>query len=852
MLKLRFEPLERRELLAAAVGVDDSYSLDEDTFLLISGPGVLGNDVDLTPTTVAELSADVSHGALMLDEDGSFIYVPDTNWTGEDSFAYVATDPVEGTSEITICVLNVLPMNDVPIAVDDAYDVDEDQTLNVTTPWITGSGILANDIDIDGDVLTAVWNSGPNFGSLVLNNDGTFTYVPDPNYHGPDQFAYQVDDGAGGVSNIGIVSLTVHPVNDDPIALANSYVVDEDEVLNVSDITGVLNNDTDVDGDTLTAVVLDGPEKGSLTLNDTGSFTYTPNENFHGADSFTYTAADGNGGTAVAVVNITVASVNDVPLAADDNFTGLEDNLLHVADPGVLMNDSDIDGDALTAVKDADPANGTVVLNADGSFDYTPNPGFFGADAFTYHAEDGNGGLSAVRTVYINILENHDPIPVNDVYTVNEDVLLSRNVLDNDTDPDPTDVLTVSDNTDPANGTLIMNANGGFIYVPNPDFNGTDSFTYTASDGVGGEAIATVNITITPVNDAPVSATDPYSTSKNVAVSIKKASGVLANDTDVDGDALSAVLVSGPTQGTLYMNNQGAFIYIPNTDYVGADEFTYEAFDGTEATATTVTINIIDSDAPIARDNLYVQDVVLAGSNYSVPEVVGVLANDYLKVPGDAEGELTVVSPLVQDVSHGVLTILDDGSFDYTPEVGFEGADTFVYRATNGTLETGDATVTIVVRHNEALPAEPEGGFPEIGLSIEDDGLGNGVLTITPPEGGWGDFTGDIPIKVTVTDIHGASDSDIFVLTVVDGEAESLVDAKGNARAFTLAPSIDEEPFGIVLKEDWLNADDEYDYWSDPEFVAAFHLWSMNDADTQKRRKENQAAFEAWLTEVSY
>jgi hypothetical protein len=710
------------EISDAIAGQDDSYDLDEDDFISVSAPGVLLNDAELTPETVVELTADVSHGTLMLDDDGSFIYVPDENWNGTDQFAYIAIDPVLGTSPISIVHLNVLPVNDDPIVVDDAYDMDEDTVLTVIFPdSFNGSGILANDIDIDGDVKTAVYVSGPNFGDLTLNPDGTFTYVPDLDYNGEDQFAYQVSDGNGGLSDIGIVNLTVNPVNDDPVAVTDEYTTDEDVPLTTSNITGVLSNDTDVDVDVLTVALTSGPEFGSIDFNEDGSFTYIPDANYNGEDTFTYIVDDGNDGTAVGTVNLTITPVNDAPNGVTDLYEAIEDTPLTVVAPGVLLNDTDIEDDVLTAVKDSDPNFGTLVLNDDGSFLYTPNIGYVGWDAFVYHADDGNGGISDPINVNVEVKEgNDDPTPVDDDYVTDEDVQLVGNILDNDSDPN-SDPLTVSDYSLPTNGTLGLNSDGSFTYDPNPNFFGDDGFIYTVSDGQGGTATANVDITIIPINDGPEGVSDTYTTLNNVSMSIQKFEGVLANDTDVDGDVLTSVVISDPTEGTLYMNDQGAFIYIPNESYVGQDQFTYEVHDGTEGHQATVIIDITDSQAPVARDNLYVHDVS-GSTNYNVPYSVGVLANDYLRIPGDArgslagayDGPLAVVTPLTKDVEHGVLTIQDDGSFEYTPEVGFEGADTFIYRATDGDLETSEATVTIVVRNNPGQASTMDAAVNEV------------------------------------------------------------------------------------------------------------------------------------------
>ncbi|HKS26423.1 MAG TPA: Calx-beta domain-containing protein [Pyrinomonadaceae bacterium] len=195
--------------------------------------------------------------------------------------------------------------------------------------------------------------------------------------------------------------LTVNAVNDAPVAVNDSYTTDEDTPLNVA-APGVLGNDTDIDGPNMTAVVVNNPANGTVTLNPNGSFLYTPKQDFSGADSFTYKANDGSGDSNVATVNITVNAVNDAPVAVNDSYSTNENTPLNVAAPGVLGNDTDIDSGSRTAAIATNPANGTVTLNSNGSFLYTPNAGFSGTDTFTYKANDGSADSSAA-TVSITV-----------------------------------------------------------------------------------------------------------------------------------------------------------------------------------------------------------------------------------------------------------------------------------------------------------------------------------------------------------------------------------------------------------------------------------------------------------------
>jgi uncharacterized delta-60 repeat protein len=385
-------------------------------------------------------------------------------------------------------------------------------------------------------------------------------------------------------------------VQDDtaPVANNDSYSVNEDSSLAVA-APGVLGNDTDADGDSLTAKLVSGPAHGSLALNADGSFSYTPTALYSGPDSFTYQANDGLLDSNVATVAITVNHVNHAPVASNDSYSVNEDGSLTVAAPGVLGNDTDVDGDPLTARLVSGPAHGALALNADGSFSYTPAALYSGPDTFTYTASDGAAD-SNVATVAITVNHvNHAPVATNDSYSVNEGSSLSvpaPGVLGNDTDVDG-DPLTARLVSGPSHGSLALNADGSFTYTPAAFYSGPDSFTYRANDGTADSNVATVAITVNQVNHAPVANSDSYSVNAGQTLTVA-APGVLGNDTDVDGDHLTAVLAGGPADGSLTLQADGSFSYTPAAGFSGTDQFSYRDFDGTttgNAAVVTITVN---------------------------------------------------------------------------------------------------------------------------------------------------------------------------------------------------------------------------------------------------------------------
>jgi VCBS repeat-containing protein len=677
---------------AAPVATNDAYAVEEDNALNLAGPGVLENDSDADGDSLtASVVSEPLHGSLTLNADGSFDYIPAQDYHGVDGFSYVLNDGT-ATSNVATVTIQVGAVNDAPFGKADDFATDEDTPLA-----IAAGGVLANDIDVDGDPLSAVLVNGPANGDLTLNADGSFIYTPHADFFGADSFTYTAGDGTLN-SGETTVTIAVNPINDAGVAVNDEYDLAEDGVLTV-DATGVLANDLDAEGDPLTAALVSGPLHGELTFNADGSFVYTPEADYFGTDGFSYQVNDGTGVSAVATVTINVAAENDAPVGVADEFAVEEDGVLTVdAAGGVLANDTDAEGDALAALLVAGPTSGELTLNPDGSFNYIPQADFNGTDSFTYLASDGTTE-SVETTVTINVGPVNDgPFAAAEEFAVDEDGALTVDaaggVLANDMDAEG-DALSAALVTGPTSGELTLNADGSFNYVPQADFFGTDSFTYKANDGALESGETTVTITVNAVNDAPLAAADEYSVEEDGVLTVDAAGGVLVNDTDAEKDALSAILVAGPTSGELTLNPDGSFKYIPQADFNGTDSFTYLVSDGTtESVETTVTINVgAVNDGPIAQGDAYVTDE----DTPLVVEATGVLGNDT-----DSDGDLLTTS-LVTGPAGGSVELNADGSFTYTPNTNFNGEDSFTYSVSDGELSS-EATVVITVN---AVPDAP-------------------------------------------------------------------------------------------------------------------------------------------------
>ncbi len=292
---------------------------------------------------------------------------------------------------------------------------------------------------------------------------------------------------------IAIPAMAQQVTNQVPVAGADTVTTAEDTATTVA----VLANDTDADGHTLTVSGTTNPAHGTVAVNAGSTITYTPTANYHGADTFTYTVSDGNGGTATGVVSVTVTPVNDAPVAVADTATAAAGT----STVTVLANDTDADGDTLAITAVTQGAHGAVAASAAGVIVYTPAVGFSGTDAFTYTISDGHGG-SATGTVVMTVTAaNRGPVATNDSLTLKQGTSKTVVVLLNDTDPDG-DSLLVTAVTQPAHGTVVLNASSSITYTPAAGYVGPDAFAYTAMDPSGATAVGTVSVTVTAKTNA--------------------------------------------------------------------------------------------------------------------------------------------------------------------------------------------------------------------------------------------------------------------------------------------------------------------------------------------------------------
>jgi VCBS repeat-containing protein len=664
----------------APVANDDSANTDWDTPITID---VMANDSDADDDEIhAILVSQPAHGFVVAN-NGSFDYTPEVGFEGTVTFTYKVNDDIEDSDEATVTI-NISPGNRAPSAEGTALEVHRGVP---ESGQVTGS-------DPDGDSITAFVYEAPQHGSLVFSPSGAFTYTANSNWVGLDYFKFKFTDGELD-SEPAIVLL--ESTNQAPIAVGETYGVHFNETLTIN--TSLLANDSDPDGDALTLIPGTLPTHGILNITANG-FTYTPNTGYEGLDSFTYEVSDGVSSSS-ATLNLWIHDDNHAPYAGSGSFSVIHDRTLTSLAGSLLDISSDPDGDPISASLITPPTHGTLSFSSNGSFTYTPNTHYIGEDSFQYKVNDGKLD-SATATITINIT-NENPVAVADTITTNFNTPITFNPTTNDTDADNDALSLVSAGT-ASHGTVSLNSNGTITYTPDLDYEGEDSFNYTITDGIA-TSTTTVTITVKPANRPPVAVDDEF----DVVHDSELQDDVLINDTDPDGDTLTASLVSNVTHGTLDFNSDGTFIYIPNENYVGEDTFTYEISDGQYTDTAVVTIHVTNT-APIVHDDEFSISPI-------VPPTIdaeGVLFNDY-----DADGD-DITAILVTQPTHGSVVLNADGSFTYTPSMTFAGTDTFTYKANDGITDSDIAIVTVTtaaiaeddfysVDDNTVLNVEPNG-----------------------------------------------------------------------------------------------------------------------------------------------
>ena len=692
------------------------------TFTIVVTP--VNDAPTITSTAVTEATEDVAYTYEITTEDidGDLVTV---SATGLPSWLTLTDNTLSGTptegeigSEITITATDdgegaltatqtftivVTPVNDAPTITSTAVtEATEDvaYTYEITTE------------DIDGDLVTVSATGLPSWLTLT---DNTLSGTPTEGEIGSEITITATDDGEGALTATQIFTIVVTPVNDAPVAVADTATVLEDAATTSID---VLANDTSEEEGTLILTLVSTPGTGTVSISLDGvSVDYTPSADFNGTEVITYTVSDGTD-TATGTLTVTVTPVNDAPEAIADTATVSEDSATTSID--VIANDTDVDlGNILSLTTVSTPGTGTVSINLDGvSVDYTPSADFNGTEVITYTVSDGTDTATGTLTVTVTPV-NDAPEAIADTATVSEDsATTSIDVIANDTDVDLGNILSLTTVSTPGTGTVSINLDGVSVdYTPSADFNGTEVITYTVSDGTD-TATGTLTVTVTPVNDAPVAIADTATVSEDSATT---SIDVIANDTDVDlGNILSLTTVSTPGTGTVSINLDGVSVdYTPSADFNGTEVITYTVSDGTDTATGTLTVTVTPvNDAPEA-----IADTATVSED-SATTSIDVIANDTDVDLGNILSLTTVSTPGTGTVSIN----LDGVSVDYTPSADFNGTEVITYTVSDGTdTATGTLTVTVTPVNDAPIAVEDTASVLENAIMISTDVISNDI-----------------------------------------------------------------------------------------------------------------------------
>lgn len=664
--------------------------------------------------------------------------------TGTDTFEYTITD-LGGGSDTAIVTVNVvnnstgvtaLDKNDVTIQEDAAETLVAD--LSEDSLVVVNSGVDPVTLD-DATVASSS-------GEVRIDGDQIF-FTPASNFNGPAVITYTVSNEVG--SDTGTINVDVTAVNDPPVAPNMSFTLNERSTQIFNILQPGAGNTAPSDVETATpnltieipAQVAD-PRFEIELVNNQIQVTSTAAESL-GDFSFQYRVRDANGGTTNGVIDIDVLDVQDAPIAGDSTAQGTEDGADVTVDLGALTTLEGADTATYTIESVSPETLGTATINGDNLiFDAGANQ--FGTATVVYRATGNNGSDLGTITITIDP-ENDDPtLPATIARTVVEDGSIDIDVvaLANDVDGDS---LTANVSANPTNGTATRQSNGQIRYIPDADYNGSDAFDVTVTDGNGGSVTRTIDITVTDVVAAPVANPGTLTATEDGGpVTLN-----LVPLVDLDpGDVANITLTTTSNNGSASITN-GVLTYTPNANFDGTDTITYTASNVSGSDSAVVTINVGSvNDAPVAEN-----DTATVVKNGSV--AIAVLANDNPD-PAD-EGDSPVVTVASGDGPANGSVSVNNNVITYSPNSDFIGTDVFTYTLSDGAGGTDTATVTVEVLNFETADVDGQ-LFQDTNNNGERElsEIALGGLQVRLTSLGGANGSGQVVDRITTTDPSGS------------------------------------------------------------------------------------------------
>ncbi|EPT9253180.1 tandem-95 repeat protein [Vibrio alginolyticus] len=681
---------------------DQAFTIGEDGVLTFTDQDLLdgATDIDGDDLSVEGVTYTGADGVLTDNGDGTYSFAPNENFNGDVNFTFDVSDGTDTTS--ANIDVSVTPENDPPVAGSTSYTVHEDNSIT-----ISNEQLLANSSDIEGDVAISSVSYSGNDGVLEINGDGTYTFSPNENFTGDVSLDVVVVDEDGAVDTT-TAGITVLEVNDPPIAGATSYTIDEDEVITIS-AEQLLANSSDIEGEVALDSVSYSGSEGIFTDNGDGTFSFAPNQNFNGEVNLDVVVVDEDGATASTTANIDVLPINDAPVLGDLAYSVDEDNSITLSQEQLLVQATDVEGDALSASNLVVDGDATVTANDDGSFTITPDANFNGDIDITFDINDGSDTIVATADLTVNPV-NDLPQPEDQAFTIGEDGVLlftDEDLLDGATDIDGDNLSVEGVSYTGADGVLTDNGDGTYSFAPNENFNGDVNFTFDVSDGTD-TVTANIDVSVTPENDPPVAGSTSYTVHEDNSITISNEQ-LLANSSDVEGEvAIDSVSYSG-VDGVFQDNGDGTYTFSPNENFNGEVSLDVVVVDEDGATdSTTAGITVLEvNDPPIA-----------GATSYSVneDEVIIFTKEQLLAQSSDVEGDVSLES-VSYSGSDGILTANDDGTYSFAPNENFNGGVSLdvVVADEDGATATTNANIDV-------LPVNDAPVSGDLAYSVDEDG----------------------------------------------------------------------------------------------------------------------------------
>ncbi len=588
----------------------------------------------------------------LTDERVLKVSPPSAGWIGQETLTITVTDPGGLTASKTVS-FSARENYNPPLA-----RLDTAQTPEETPVTLDPS---ANDSAPSTTTPELIQFSQGRFGTVKRTEGGLLEYTPNPDFHGEDSFSYTVRNEIGATA-IGHVRIQVHPVNDPPTASKDRFITREDTMV----VTPVRANDVDPEGDPLRLVDREDPEHGTLDTSKKGALIYSPNPDFHGIDTFSYTVADTSGAKSTGTAQVRVKSVNDPPRVLDQTFELNRNTKQHIE-----FEAKDPDDDDLTFTVVKGPEHGEL-FNFPEVADYLPTTGFSGNDSFTYRADDGRKE-SGEATVSLTITDrNNPPDAKGRRLKTKKEQRLPIELKATDADDDPLQYRIV---THPNHGKLTGKP-PSLVYHPQPGFKGDDRFDFVVSDGIDSSEQTTISITVTDKN------TKPHAEDQMVETKIGQPVEIHLKADDPEADPLVYTVTDAPKHG-VFQKSFPSPTYKPEEGFVGSDRFRFEVTDGQLTSGeATVTIDVLPAnEAPEAKTE-----------SIKVPKET---AKTFRLPASDPDGD-KLQSVVIDGPENGRLAgqALE---YTYRPSDRFAGGDAFSYRVWDGNHYSPEATINISV-----------------------------------------------------------------------------------------------------------------------------------------------------------